>query len=404
MILILSSALLALVVLSGCTGRNIIGRAEGWTPLAIDESTIYVASSDGHVVALDPNDLERDEDAAPIWEYEPPTQERGVGSVFNPPAIGDSFVFVGGSVNVDNDETGRLVALRKDRRSSSRLEEDEWEENLPGAIIGSPVVANGMVLVGSEDGNLHAFSEIDGARLWIFPTDGLREGKEKDKRIWSTPVVKDEIAYFGAMDDYLYAISISNDAGLSADDRTLWKFKTNGAIVTKPIIIDELLIFGSFDRKIYALDISEPNHNNKERLLWSYQGDNWYWAGVVTDGSTVYVASMDGKVNALPIDRREKDLPLWEIELNDSISSTPFLAGSDLIVATDQGKISFIDSFSGQAIKVAKDIDSEIRAPLTGTVIGDSAMVYVGDKDGVVRAIDLDGWRFRWEFATATKE
>ena len=153
-------------------------------------------------------------------------------------------------------------------------------------------------------------------RLWIFPTDGLREGKEKDKRIWSTPVVKDGIAYFGAMDDYLYAISIATDAGLSADDRTLWKFKTNGAIVTKPIIIDELLIFGSFDRKIYALDISEPNHNNKERLLWSYQGDNWYWAGVVTDGSTVYVASMDGKVNALPIDRREKDLPLWEIELN----------------------------------------------------------------------------------------
>ena len=41
MILILSSALLALVVLSGCTGGNIIGRAEGWTPLAIDESIIY---------------------------------------------------------------------------------------------------------------------------------------------------------------------------------------------------------------------------------------------------------------------------------------------------------------------------------------------------------------------------
>ena len=395
MTLFFTSALLSLLVLSGCTGRDVIGRAQGWTPVAIAESTIYVASSDGSVVALDSSALDRDERAIPVWEYKPPG-ERGLGGVFNPPAIGKRFVFIGGSVN--NDDNGRLVALRKDRRNSGRLEEDEWEENLPGAIIGSPVVANGMVIVGSEDGNLYAFNEDDGSRLWIFPTDGLRQGKEKDKRIWSTPVIEDGVAYFGAMDDYLYAIAI--DEGLTADERTLWKFKTSGAIVTKPIVIDETVIFGSFDRKVYALDISEPNSKGKERLLWSYQGDNWYWAGVVTDGSNVYVASMDGKVNALPIDRREGDLPLWQIQLNDSISSTPFLAGNDLIIATDQGNISLIDSDSGTVVEVPIDIDSEIRAPLVGTGIGETAIVYVGDKNGVVRAIDVDRWRVRWDFET----
>ena len=394
-VLFFTSVLLSLFVLSGCMGRDVIGRAQGWTPVAISDSIIYVASRDGNIFALDLSALERDGSAVPIWEYKPP-EERGLGGVFNPPAVGMRFVFVGGSVN--NEENGRLVALRKDRRNSSRLEQDEWEENLPGAIVGSPTIANGMVIVGSEDGNLYAFDEDDGSRLWIFPTDGLRQGKEKDKRIWSTPVVKDGVAYFGAMDDHLYAIAI--DEGLSADQRTLWKFKTKGAIVTKPIIVDETIIFGSFDRKVYALDISEPNNQDKDRLLWSYQGDNWYWAGVVSDGSNVYVASMDGKVNALPIDRREGDLPLWELELDDSISATPFLAGNDLVIATDQGNISLIDSDSGTVVEVPIDVDSEIRAPLIGTGIGDDAIVYLGDKNGVVWAIDVDRWRVIWDFAT----
>jgi len=59
-----------------------------------------------------------------------------------------------------------------------------------------------------------------------------------------------------------------------------------------------------------------------------------------------------------------------------------------------------IDSDSGTVIEVPIDVDSEIRAPLIGTGRGNDVIVYLGDKNGVVWAIDVDRWRVIWDFAT----
>ena len=44
-----------------------------------------------------------------------------------------------------------------------------------GAIVSSPVIADGRVFVGSDDGNLYAVDFATGAKLWSFATEDIIE-------------------------------------------------------------------------------------------------------------------------------------------------------------------------------------------------------------------------------------
>jgi outer membrane protein assembly factor BamB len=66
-------------------------------------------------------------------------------------------------------------------------------------IHSTPAVANGMVYIGSEDGNLYALSEKDGSLKWKYKTDGMV----------STPAVANDMVYFGSHDFNVYALRCS---------------------------------------------------------------------------------------------------------------------------------------------------------------------------------------------------
>ena len=375
-----------LMVFAGCTGRDIIGDAEGWSPVAVDNGIVYVATRSGEVIAFDSDALERDERAGYLWKYEP-LKENGLGSVFGPPAVGTDYIFVASSTN--DDDRGKLIGLRKNRNSSHRMENDEWQEVIRGGIVGSPVLSDGKIIVGAEDGRLYAFKAHNGERLWTFESEGLKRGKGKEKTIWSTPLIHEGTVYFGSMDDYLYAISLESGA-------EYWKFKTGGTIITSPVIVDNKIIFGSFDRNLYALDIS--NHG---RLLWTFTVDNWLWASPKSDGTHVYIADMDGKIYALSVDRIDGDPPKWVQDIGDAISSTPALSGNQIVVASQNGTVSLLDTVTGMVEEIPMKLGSQVRVPLAVEEKDGSARVYFGDNEGTVRSIDVDRWRVRW---TISKE
>ncbi len=378
-------ALLALV-LAGCAPGNVIGVAEGWTPVTAADGAVYSGTRDGNVLALNAQELDRDERIGPIWEYKP-REENRLGSIFGAPAISDTHVYLS-SAHTD-EETGRLLALSKTRNPENRsqLQQDEWEKTIEGALVGGPVLSEGRLLVGSEDGRLYCFDAATGDRLWTFQTQGLLMGLGKERRIWSTPAVANGVAYFGAMDGYLYAVSVE-----SGDE--VWKFKTGGAIVTNPLVVGNAVIFGSFDRNLYALNAADA------AVLWTYASQSWWWSGPVSDGETIYVADMGGNVLALPLDRRDGDPPLWTHEIEYIVNSTPAIIDEKLIVAAQGGVVSILDVATGTAEEVPLALDKDIRAPLTSSGTGAQARVYFGDTDGVIRSLDVDRWRVSWTLET----
>ncbi|MQF68880.1 hypothetical protein FIM12_00895 [SAR202 cluster bacterium AD-804-J14_MRT_500m] len=381
------------LVLMSCRPGNVIGSAEGWTPVIVDapNSKLYLASRAGEVLALntDSGDL--------IWRYSPPEEEQ-LGGVFGTPGMDAEKLYVAGSVG-DGDK-GRLIALNLDRGSGTRVEfnRGEWAVDIQlGPFVGGPTVFGQTVLIGSEDGRLYAFDTGNGEEIGYFETEGLKQGKDKDKRIWSTPIVVDGIAYFGGMDDFFYAVELSEtvvDGRRQLDMDLQWKYQTGGVVLGQPLVVDGLVVFGSFDRKVYGFKIGNSSGGTgEERLRWSFDSENWFWASPVSDGKTIYIADMDGKVFALPVDRHSGEPAKWVQDLGGAVAATPVISGGKLVVARMDGLISRLGLSTGSVEKVPIALDKEVRAPLALGRSLDDNMVFLGDRESRIWSINVRAWQ-----------
>jgi outer membrane protein assembly factor BamB len=75
-----------------------------------------------------------------------------------------------------------------------------WKLHPPGCcVISSPAVANGVVYVGSDDGNLYALNARTGVKLWSYATGGA---------VFSSPAVANGVVYVGSDDGNVYAFGL----------------------------------------------------------------------------------------------------------------------------------------------------------------------------------------------------
>ena len=119
-----------------------------------------------------------------------------------------------------------------------------WNYTTGAAVRTSPAVFNGMLYVGSDDGNVYALNATTGAKLWNFTTGGVVE---------SSPAVAtgvpNALVYVGSDDDNVYALN----AGTGA---VVWKFTTGGPVATSPAVVGGVVYVTSADLNLYALNAS----------------------------------------------------------------------------------------------------------------------------------------------------
>ena len=134
--------------------------------------------------------------------------------------------------------------------------------------------------------------------------------------------MQDGVAYFGSQDHSVYAVTLN-------DGKQHWRFETGGVVAGKPLVFDGKVVAGSFDKTLYALSLDDGIKQ------WSIQGENWFWAGAVTDGRTIFAPNMDGNIYALD---RSGNL-LWKHDVGSAIVSTPVLVPNGLVVAAIDGNL-----------------------------------------------------------------
>ena len=160
----------------------------------------------------------------------------------------------------------------------------------------------------------------------------------------------------------------------------------------KPLVFDGKVFAGSFDKSFYALSADDGS------LAWTVEGENWFWAGAVTDGNTIFAPNMDDNIYA--IDRNGR--LLWKYNVGSPIVSSPVLVPAGLVVASKDGNLILLDTRADnlglQRVLFNQKIgDAQIKAPLFA--VGDS--VYVGSQDKTVRRIEFkSGQRNLWCFHT----
>jgi eukaryotic-like serine/threonine-protein kinase len=176
-----------------------------------------------------------------------------------------------------------------------------WEFKTGGRVFSSPVVADGVVYVGSNDHLLHAVDAVDGREIWKFQTGA---------NVTSTPTVANGLVYFLSLDGNAYSLD-------ARSGKLRWKFQTGGEsrlnfaglygvapsgevvpdvwdfFLSSPAVFDGTVYFGSGDHNIYALD------TRTGQLRWKYRaGDVVHSSPAIANG-VLYIGSWDGVLYAL---------------------------------------------------------------------------------------------------------
>jgi outer membrane protein assembly factor BamB len=143
----------------------------------------------------------------------------------NPPA-GDEWPMYRGDLSRD----GHPPSATLDAAGAARLQLS-WRAHLGGAIDGSPVVASGKVVAGSENGELAAFDEKTGTQLWTRTGLGPISG---------TPAIFGNRVFAATLTGHVRAFGLG-------DGRDVWDWKAEGlqpALWSSPTIYNGLLLVG----------------------------------------------------------------------------------------------------------------------------------------------------------------
>ena len=358
-------ALAGLFVLASvsCTG-DIGGVTSGWNAPVAANGVVYVGTKDGRVQALIDNGFEG---VRPSWVFPQAEGTDDLKGVYSTPVVAGSLLYVAG-------ENGYLYALELENGSPSdrgwRRPQGQPQSLQP--LVASPAYdpLNELVVVPSEDGRLYDFIADTGENLWDRPFIA-------GDKIWSTPSISNGVAFFGSHDHKVYAVNL-------ATGEEIWSFETEGVVAGTPLVYNGMVIVGSFDKNLYALDADDGD------VRWQFEGTNWFWAGAVSNGETIFAPNMDGYIYAL--DRN--GILEWKYDTGDSIVSKPVLVPRGLVVAPRNGRLLLLDVSSSadrsaeQRLLSSQSLgDAQIKAPLV--VVGES--VYVGSDDGSVRRVEVKG-------------
>ena len=256
-----------------------------------------------------------------------------------------------------------------------------WTFETGGAVVSSPVIHDGRVYVGSDDGNLYCLDLTTGNKLWAFETE---------YEIEAPPLYHDGMVYVGSVDFFFYCLN-------AVTGEVQWKFETNDTVIGSANIVEPIddqplaVVFGSFDNSIYCLDAKTGNK------LWQYETlDRINGTPAILDNEIIF-GGCDTNVYVLsPTGELLHEIPLGE---------ECFVAAS---VAVMDGRV-----YAGHHANafVCVDIDQEEIAwqydnPRFGffsaPAVNDE-LVVVGGRDSRVHGIDRATGEGRWTFSTRRK-
>ncbi len=297
------------------------------------------------------------------------TTDRGASS----PVVADGVVYVGS-------RDGKLYAFPVECNSGGASCTPLWTGATGSGIEGSPAVADGVVYVGSTDGMLYAFAvgcRSDGGSctpLWTGAT-GLW--------ISSSPTVADGVVYVGAGTPasdvgtlFAFAVGCSSGGGSCTP---LWSGLAGKLIYSSPAVADGVVYIGSNDHKLYAFAVGCSSGGGSCTPLWTgATGSLIYSSPAVADG-VVYVGSLDHKLYAFAAGCSSDGgscTPLWTGLTGDEIDNAPAVADGVVYVGSGDHKL--------YAFAVGCRSDGGSCTPLWTGLTGDAISSSPAVADGVV--------------------
>ena len=157
---------------------------------------------------------------------------------------------------------------------------EEWAVSIGGNSTSTPAIHEGVVFIGSDDGNVYALdAEASGAVLWAYATGAA---------VWAAPAVADGKVYVGSLNHWFYAL----DEGTGA---LVWSYYTGSTsrLESSPAVADGMAFVCDSSGEIFAFQ--SDIRINKELTEYSdADGDGYIEVGEYTEFSlTITVENQD---------------------------------------------------------------------------------------------------------------
>ncbi|MEM9478923.1 MAG: PQQ-binding-like beta-propeller repeat protein [Verrucomicrobiota bacterium] len=297
----------------------------------------------------------------------------------------------------------------------------DWTFETGDAVTGSPVVAEGLVFIGSMNGFFYALDLKTGEKKWEYAAeddDGLEariEGPacyvdgvvivgtdlglvvaldaktgEENWRFMAEDKVSGGPTYFrnpedekvtvivGSHDYYVYGLGLE-------DGEKLWEYETGYYVNGTPVVERGRIMFGGCDGMIHQVSAALGEVIASDEI-GVYIGNN-----IVVENDIAYVAHHENEVVAFDLEQKEA---IWHFGERDfEYVASPALTEDSVLAASLDKRLYRIDRENG-----TKKWEFRARKPISGSPVLSGEHVYVGSHDGRFYAVNFETGEEVWNY------
>ncbi|MFV0450541.1 MAG: outer membrane protein assembly factor BamB [Vibrio sp.] len=316
---------------------------------------VYVASRDGIVKALDP------ENGKEIWkiDLEEDVSARLSGGV----VAAYSQIYIGS-------ENGVVVAL------NAETGEQAWKVKVEGEVLASPVTDNNLVIVNTSRGALVALDQATGSQKWTISTEVPNLTLRGDSQpsavsggvFWGTPSGR-LAAAISTRGQLIWQQPVGQPKGATEIDRLV-------DVDASPVIIGGTLYTIGFNGQLIAIDLRSGNP------IWKRNYSSA--TDMVTDGGRLFLVT--DKDYLVAVDSRS-GTELWSNDkLKHRLLTAPMIIDDYVVVGDSEGYLHWIDRSSGEFVAQQMVDDSGFAV---GPMVIDGGYVLI-TRNGDVKKLTIN--------------
>ena len=155
----------------------------------------------------------------------------------------------------------------------------KWTFDTGMRIVGSPAVADGVVVFGSANYNVYGLDAKTGTQLWSYTTN---------QAVMGAATIHEGVAFIGGGDGRMFAFDLKTGT-------VKWSFdELKNYVLTRPLVYGDKLYFGAWDTYLYALNLEDGS------LAWKWSNGK---SNPKLSPASVWPVAADGKIFITAPDR-----------------------------------------------------------------------------------------------------
>jgi eukaryotic-like serine/threonine-protein kinase len=284
-----------------------------------------------------------------------------------------------------------------------------WNFTTGAAVVSSPAIANGFLVLGSKDCYIYCLNASNGQLVWKFPTGNIVD---------SSPAIVNQRVYISSQDGWIYCINlitgkpfwVSMVGGFAqssptvvdnrvfvgsgnpelfcfnaSDGALIWRTPTPDKVESSPVVSEGIVFIATENYHVYAFNASTGNE------LWRTHTGSTFTSPTIYNGC-IYIGSYDGFICCLNASSGTK---IWQYQTDDSVSSSPAVAYGYTYVGSQDNGVYCLNATSGEKIWKTQTGYWVWSSPAVA-----DGNVYVGSEDYNVYCFDAFTGAVKWSYAT----